>query len=47
MQLFVVEKIYTDNNASDMMTKPLPREKFEFCRRKVSLVWPHKLKFTS
>ena len=47
MKLFVVEKIYTDNNALDMMTKPLPREKFEFCRREVGLVKPHKLQFTS
>ncbi|KAB5561355.1 hypothetical protein DKX38_006312 [Salix brachista] len=36
MKSFVVEKIHTDNNASDMMTKPLPREKFEFCRKEIS-----------
>ena len=47
IKLFVVEKIHTDNNASDMMTKPLPREKFEFCRREVGLVEPPSLKFTS
>ncbi|KAB5533889.1 hypothetical protein DKX38_016975 [Salix brachista] len=28
-----------------MMTKPLPREKFEFCRKEVGLVEPPKLKF--
>ena len=27
MKSFVVKKIHTDNNTSDMMTKPLPREK--------------------
>jgi len=47
MKSFVVEKIHTDNNASDMMTKPLPREKFEFCRKEVGLVEPPKLNFTS
>jgi hypothetical protein len=36
-----------DINGLDMMTKPLPREKFEFCKREVGLVEPHKLKFTS
>ena len=47
MKSFVVEKIHTDNNASDMMTKPLPREKLEFCRKEVGLVEPPKLNFTS
>ena len=47
MKSFVVKKIHTDNNTSDMMTKPLPREKFEFCRREVGLVEPSKLKLTS
>jgi hypothetical protein len=46
MKSFVVEKIHTDDNVSDMMTKPLPREKFEFCRREAGLSEPPKLKFT-
>ncbi|KAF9687697.1 hypothetical protein SADUNF_Sadunf02G0120000 [Salix dunnii] len=44
---FVIEKIHIDNNVSNMMTKPLPREKFEFCRREVDLVEPPKLKLTN
>ena len=27
-----LEKIHTDENGSDMCTKSLPREKFEYCR---------------
>ena len=46
MKSFVVEKIHTDDNVSDMMTKPLQREKFEFCKRKAGLLEPPKLKFT-
>ena len=46
MKSFVVGKIHNDNIASDMMTEPLSREKFEFCRMKVGLVEPSKLKFT-
>lgn len=30
--LFELEKIHTDHNGSDMMTKALPREKLEACR---------------
>jgi reverse transcriptase-like protein len=31
-KLFALEKVHTDVNASDMLTKVLPRSKFEFCR---------------
>ncbi|KAL6327047.1 hypothetical protein AAG906_013793 [Vitis piasezkii] len=31
MKLLQLEKIYIDENGSDMLTKILPREKFEFC----------------
>lgn len=27
-----LEKIHTDDNGADMLTKPLPREKLEVCR---------------
>ena len=30
--LFELEKIHTDHNGSDMLTKTLPREKLEVCR---------------
>ena len=33
MKSFVVAKIHTDNNVLDMMTKSLPREKFEFSEK--------------
>lgn len=33
MKLFQIEKIHTDENGADMMTKSLPREKFEYCRK--------------
>jgi hypothetical protein len=46
MKSFVVEKIHTDNNMSDMMTKPLPREKFKFFIREADLSEPPKLKLT-
>ncbi|CAL1360546.1 unnamed protein product [Linum trigynum] len=32
MKQLQLEKIHTDENGSDMCTKTLPREKFEFCR---------------
>ncbi|KAF9670809.1 hypothetical protein SADUNF_Sadunf13G0107300 [Salix dunnii] len=44
MKSFVVEKIHTDDNASDMMTKPLPREKFQFCRKEIGLMFKYKIK---
>jgi len=46
MKSFVVEKIHTDNNMLDMMTKPLLREKFEFCRKEAGLSESSKLKLT-
>ena len=35
-----LEKIHTDENSSDMMTKSLPKEKFEFCRRASGMAHP-------
>ncbi|GKV11817.1 hypothetical protein SLEP1_g23036 [Rubroshorea leprosula] len=35
-----VEKVHTDDNSSDMMTKSLVRSKFEFCMSQASLVEP-------
>ncbi|GKV11932.1 hypothetical protein SLEP1_g23145 [Rubroshorea leprosula] len=35
-----VEKVHTDDNSSDMMTKSLVRSKFEFCRSQAGLVEP-------
>ena len=40
MKLFCLEKIHTDENESDMMTKPIPTEKLQFCRKQVGLVEP-------
>ena len=37
-KLFQLEKIHTDENGSDMLTKTLPREKFEFCRLAAGMV---------
>ena len=34
----VIEKIHTDHNVADMMTKSLHKEKFEFCKREASMV---------
>ena len=34
----VIEKIHTDHNVADMMTKSLPKEKFEFCKREAGMV---------
>ena len=31
-------QIHTDKNGSDMMTKPLNKEKFEFCRRQAGMI---------
>jgi hypothetical protein len=39
-KLLQIEKIYTDDNCSDMITKVLPMQKLEIRRRKVSLVEP-------
>ena len=38
MKLFCLEKIHTDENGSDMMTKPIPTEKVQFCRKQAGLV---------
>ncbi|CAL9016331.1 unnamed protein product [Prunus brigantina] len=35
-----LEKIHTDDNSSDMMTKSLPKDKYEFCRRAAGLLEP-------
>ncbi|RVW25426.1 Retrovirus-related Pol polyprotein from transposon TNT 1-94 [Vitis vinifera] len=40
MKLFCLKKIHTDENGSDMMTKPIPIEKLQFCRKQASLVEP-------
>ncbi|CAL1389415.1 unnamed protein product [Linum trigynum] len=32
MKQLQLEKLHTNKNGSDMCTKTLPREKFEFCR---------------
>ena len=39
-KLMELEKIHTDDNGSDMLTKVLPRGKFEFCRAVVGLALP-------
>ena len=36
-KLFELEKIHTDHNGSDMLTKNLPRSKIEFCRSTVGM----------
>ena len=38
MKLFCLEKICIDENGSNMMTKPIPIEKLQFCRKQVGLV---------
>ena len=37
-KLLQLEKIHTDENGSDMLTKTLPREKFEFYRLVTGMV---------
>jgi len=37
-ELFLFEKVHTNDNESDMMTKSLPMMKLESCRRKVSMI---------
>lgn len=39
-KLLELEKIHTDENGSDMLTKVLPRGKFEFCRTVAGLTLP-------
>ena len=36
-----IEKVHTNGNGSNMMTKCLPREKLEACKQKPSLVNEH------
>ena len=38
--LFELEKIHTDHNGSDMLTKSLPREKLEVCCSIVGMASP-------
>ena len=38
--LFELEKIHTDHNGSDMLTKTLPREKLEVCHFIAGMVTP-------
>ena len=38
MKSYAIEKIHTDDNGSDMMTKSLPAVKFDSCKEKVGLV---------
>ena len=38
IKLFCVEKIHTDENGSDMMTKPIPTENLQVCRKQAGLV---------
>ena len=37
---FCLEKIHIDENGSNMMTKPIPIEKLQFCRKQAGLVEP-------
>ena len=39
-KLLQLEKIHTDENGSDMLTKTLPKEKLEYCRQAAGLVDP-------
>ena len=39
-KMLELEKIHTDDNGSDMMTKVLSRNKFEFCRSVAGLTLP-------
>jgi hypothetical protein len=39
-KFFIVEKIHSNDNMSNMMTRYLMTEKFEFCIRQVDLMEP-------
>ena len=39
-KLVALEKVHTDQNGSDMLTKILPKSKIEVCRLKAGLVEP-------
>jgi hypothetical protein len=41
LKLFQLEKIHTDNNGADMMTKTLPMEKLALCRAKAGGAFLH------
>ena len=40
MKELQLKKVHTNDNSSDMLTKSLPKEKLEVCRRRASLVQP-------
>ena len=40
MKELQLEKVHTNDNGSDMLTKSLPKEKLEACRRRAGLVQP-------
>ena len=40
MKELQLEKVHINDNGSDMLTKSLPKEKLEACRRRASLVQP-------
>ena len=40
MKELQLEKVHTNENRSDMLTKSLPKEKLEACRRRAGLVQP-------
>lgn len=37
-KLFLLKKVHTDNNKSNMMTKALPMMKLDACRRKAGMM---------
>ena len=39
-RLMHLDKVHTDDNGADMLTKSLPRKKLELCRSKAGLVVP-------
>ena len=40
-KLLQLEKIHTEENGSDMLTKSLPRQNFDYCRLAAGLMEPH------
>ena len=40
MKELQLEKVHTNDNGSDILTKSLPKEKLEACRRRAGLVQP-------
>ena len=41
LKRFQLKKIHTGKNAADMMTKVVPRKKFEFCSKLTGMGPPH------